>query len=210
MIDKRRLSFAAAVGAALMLFATNASATLLPLDACVGNSCNWFGANFPIIEADPTTGDVWIKFESAPGAGDKGHIEANPLDEWNIFFGNNSVTGISFLFGVPFLTDMDQSLMFPETNIIYPLVDDDIGFNVLFLESAFVHNLHWPCVASPMECITAIEMAAGGLEIQSLTGDIVTGIWEAPEPGTLALLGLGLAGLGAVRRVGKNFLSRLP
>ena len=200
MGDKRRLSFAATVGAALMLFTTNASATLLPLDICLANSCMWSAPTFANIEADPTTGDVWIKFESTPGAGDKGHIEANDGDQWNVFFGTNGVPDIISFFGIPFLTDMDQPLSFPDVEVLYPLAPDIINFDVAFGGSVFVHDIHWPCIALPEECVAAVEASNAGLSIQLLSGDIVTGIWEAPEPGTLALLGLGLAGLGIARR----------
>ncbi|MCG8505574.1 MAG: PEP-CTERM sorting domain-containing protein [Sphingomonadales bacterium] len=203
MYNKRIAPLASALAGALLLFSTNASATVLPFDLCLGNSCDWSDL---IFDADPTTGDVWVKFETAIGAGDKGHIEGNPGDIWQVTVGNSPVTApdIREVFGDPFLTDMDQPITSTDVLITADQTPGFLNFTVEFLNAVFVHDIHFPCAVpsfSPTDCVDFFANARAGLTIDSST-DIITGLWEVPEPGPLPLLGLGLLGLGVIRRRG--------
>ena len=183
--------------AATAVFAspTTAFATIVALSDCSGMSCDFQGFT---PQADPTTGDLWIKFESAPGAGDKGHIEGNPGDSWQVSIGSNAVVGISNLFDAPFLTDMDQPIPAMDVTIGYPILGIVLDFTVDFLNPVFVHDIHFQCIATVDECVSSLS-ALGDTFFIGSNVDIVTGIW-VPEPGTLGLFAVGLAGLAFARR----------
>ena len=179
--------------AATTLFAspTTTSATILPLSACGPANCDW--SAFPLT-ADPITGDIWVKFESAPGAGDKAHIVGENTI-WQVFLGQE--IGIHLVFNEPFLTDMDQ----PITNLnflVYPVPADTLNFDVGFSDPVFVHDMHWPCAGNVDACLAAVAGFTQGLSFIS-DDPFVTGIW-VPEPGTLGLFAVGLAGLAFARR----------
>ena len=181
--------------ALLLLWASPARALSITVELgdcrmplAINTTCEPLGDGIPDNALVPAGDPLWIDFtlDGEPMA----HLVAHSTTAWSFTFGYDGVvSGSSELV----LTDMGGP------------IGDPIGgtcqlglcvYNVVLPTDTFIHDLH-------------IEPVVGSLDVVFNYLEIGTndphekGLW-VPEPGMSGLLGLGLAGLGVLRRSGRK------
>ena len=66
------------------------------------------------------------------------------------------------------------------------------------------HGLDWIPALDPAATFGSRTVTSGSLAVNFDQGDFGVGVWAVPEPATLALFGIGLAGLGFARKKRKS------